>query len=298
MKTIIYATDCTTNDASSLQYAYRFSSIMNAELHILHVYPFPPISFSTIKSSGALRKSFQKEQKEILTQYCETHLKNEFRQKPITTHAVENVSIADCILDLSKRLLPDLVILGMKDSHSNRGYFSGNIANELLDKIEVPILIVPNNISYNGFSTILYATDFEEEDFLSIQKIIEIARPFEALIEIIHVFEMDKYPARERMEKFKEALLKQVSYPEIVFRTIASGEVKSGLLSVLNNENANMLAMLERKHNWSLSNLFHKDLVKDMEANVAIPILAFSKHSDKTKLQNSNASVTKNMLAY
>ena len=298
MKTILYTTDCSINDASSLQYAYRFSCIMNAELHILHAYQFPPISFSTIKSPETRRKHFQKEQKEILTTYCETHLKNEFRQKPITTHAVENDSIVDCILDLSKLLLPDLVILGMKDGLSNRGYFSGNIANTLLDKIEVPILIIPNNISYKGFSTILYATDFEEEDFLSIQKIVEIARPFEALIEIIHVFEMDKHLAIERMEKFKDEVLKQVSYPEIVFRTILSGEVKSGLLSVLNRENATMLAMLERKHNWSFSNLFHKDLVKEMEATVSIPILAFNKHTHKTKLQNVNSFISKNILAY
>ena len=59
-----------------------------------------------------------------------------------------------------------------------------------------------------------------------------------------------------------------------------------------------MLAMLERKHNWGLNNLFHKDLVKDMEANVEIPILAFNKHSTKIKLQNANAYNTKNVLAY
>lgn len=297
MKTIIYATDCTTNDASSLQYAYRFSSIMNVDLHVLHVYQFPPISFSIIKPPEVLKKQFQKEQIEILKQYCETHLKNEFRQKPITTHAVENDSIENSIFDLSKKLLTDLVILGMKDSHSTRGYFSGNIANALLDKIEVPILIVPNNISYNTFSTILYATDFEEQDLLSIQKIIEIAQPFEALIEIIHVFEMDKNLAIERMKTFKNKLLKQISYSEIVFKTIASGKVKSGLLSVLKNGNANMLALLERKHHWSLNNLFRKDLVKNMETAVSIPILAFNKKTNKSKLQNANAKKPKSILA-
>lgn len=298
MKTILYATDCTKKDACSLKYAYRFSSILKAELHILHVYDFPSTYHSTIQPLEPLKKRMHKERIELVEKYCAKHLQNEFYHKTITTHVVENNSISESISRLSKILSPDLIIIGMKDNHSNRGYFSGNIADSLLGKIEVPLLIVPNDMTYKVISTIVYATDFEQEDILSIQKLIEIASPFEALIEIVHVYEMDKYIARENMEKFKNTLLKQVSYPEITFRNIVSSKTKSGLLSVLNNEKASMLAMLERKHNWGLNNLFHKDLVKDMEANVKIPILAFNKHSTKIKLQNANADNTKNVLAY
>lgn len=286
MKTILYATDCTKNDTSSLKYAYRFSSIMKADLHILHVYDFPPTNHSTIQPLESLKKRMNEEKIELVKKYCAKHLKNEFDHKSITTHVVENNSISESILRLSKISSPDLIIIGMKDSHSKRGYFSGNIANSLLDKIEVPLLIVPNNITYNVISTIVYATDFEQEDVLSIQKLIEIASPFEALIEIVHVYEMDKYVARENMGKFKNLLLKQVSYPEITFKTIVSGKIKSGLLSVLNNEKASMLAMLERKHNWRLNNLFHKDLVKAMEATVTIPLLVFGKKNTNLKKVN------------
>lgn len=298
MKTILYTTDCSSNAASTLRYAHRISSFMKANLHILHVYDFPPINLSTIQPLESLKKRMHEEQTELVKKYCAKHLKNEIRQKPITIHVVENNSISESILRLSKILSPDLIIIGKKDSHSTRGYFSGNIADSLLDKIEVPLLIVPNDMNYNALSTIVYATDFEQEDILSIQKLIEIARPFEALIEIVHVYEMDKNLAQENMGKFKNMLLKQVSYPEITFRSILSSKIKSGLLSVLNKEKASMLAMLERKHNWGLNNLFHKDLVKDMEATVEIPILAFNKHSTKIKFQNANANIPKNVLAY
>ena len=298
MKTILYATDCSSNTASTLKYAYRFSSILKAELHILHVYDFPPINLSLIQPLDSLKKRMHEEQIDLVKKYCTKHLKNEFCQKPITFHVVENNSISDCVLRLSKILSPDLIITGMKNSHSTRGYFSGNIANSLLDKIEVPLLIVPNNMTYNVLETIVYATDFEEEDILSIQKLIEIAKPFKALIEIVHVYEMDKYIAQENMENFKNSLLKQISYPEITFKSIVSSKIKSGLLSILNNEKASMLAMLERKHDWGLNNLFHKDLVKDMEATVEIPILAFNKHSAKKKLQNANVNTSNNVLVY
>jgi nucleotide-binding universal stress UspA family protein len=298
MNTILYATDCTGNDASTLRYAYRLSSIMNVDLHILHGYDFPPINLSTIQPLESLKRRMFEERTKLVKKYCAKHLKNEIAQKPINTHAVENDSISESIFSLSKTLNPDLIIIGKKDSYSTRGYFSSNIADSLLDKIEVPLLIVPNDMNYTVPSTIVYATDFEPEDILSIQKLIKIARPFEALIEIVHVYEMDKHLEQEKMAKFKIELLKQVSYSEITFRSILSSEIKSGLISVLNNEKASMLAMLERKHNWGLNNFFHKDLVKDMEATVEIPILAFNKNSNKIKLQNANAIVSKKVLAY
>ena len=283
MKTIIYATDCSTNTSSALRYAYRFSSIMKADFHVLHVYDLPPINLSIIHPKETLKKRVSKEQKDMVAKYCATHLKHEFRQKPITIHAIENDSITDSIFNLSKTLFPDLIILGRKDQHSTRGYFSSNIANNLLDKIDVPLLIVPINVGYNSLNTIVYATAFEQEDIISIKKLVEIAKPFSALIEVIHVYETDDFPVNESMERFKNLLTKQISYPEITFRTIASDKIKSGLMSVLKKENANMLAMLERKNYNIFDSLFHKDLVKELEASVKVPLLAFNKRSTKNE---------------
>ncbi|GAB1858488.1 hypothetical protein MHTCC0001_33260 [Flavobacteriaceae bacterium MHTCC 0001] len=278
MKTIIYATDCTINDISSLKYAYRFSCIMNANLHVLHVYNFPPITFSTIQTKKLLKKKMHEEQMELLDTYCKTHLKNEFQLKSFTTHVIENNSVSNSVLRLSKVINPDLIIIGMKDRHSTRGYFSGNIADTLLNVLEIPLLIIPNNMTYDTISTIVYATDFESKDIVFLQKVVEIAKPFSALIEVIHVYTADEYVAKTSMEYFKNTLRKKTSYPEIVFRTIPSKSIKSGLLRVLDNEEANLLAILERKHEWSFSNIFHKDLVKDMEMSLTIPLLAFNKN--------------------
>jgi len=297
MKTILFGTDCTSNAASTLTYANRFSTIMKADLHILHVYDFPPINLSTIQSKEILKKRMHEEQIELVKKYCEKYLKNDFHQNHIITHVVENSSISKSILDLSNILSPDLIMVGTKSEQNLRGYLAGNIANELLNKIDIPLLIVPNVVCMEKFSTLVYATDFEQEDIFAIQKSVEVAKSLEALIEVVHVYETDEYLAKENMEKFKKTLLKQVSYPGITFRTIASTKIKSGLLSVLNNKKASMLIMLERKHDWNFTNLFHKDLVKDMEAAIAIPMLVFNKHS-KIKLQNANAFNTKDALVY
>ena len=285
MKTILYATDCTKNDASALKYVYHFSRIMKADLHIIHVYDLPPVSVSVIQRSEVLKRNINLELKHVVSKYCEAHLKNELREKPITIHAIESVSVEKAIINLSKKIGSDLVVLGIKDSHSHRGLFSSNIANVLLDKIEVPIMMLPNGLIYNTISTIIYATDFDQEDILPIKNLIEIVRPFEALVEIVHIYRTDTTTAKEKMEQFKAQLLEQILYQNMTFKTIAASKIKMGLLSVIDDENASMLAMVERKHHLSLDNLFHKDLVKDMEDKVAVPILAFNKKNIEKNLE-------------
>jgi nucleotide-binding universal stress UspA family protein len=279
MKTILYATDCSKNDASTLKYAYRFSYIMKADLHILHVYKSPLVNISLTQSTEVANKRIKQEQKDDVNKFCQTHLKNEFRQTPITIHVEENASIEDAIADTTETLKPDLVILGTKDDYSKRGFFSNNIANELLDKIETPLMMIPNGLIYTNISTIIYATDFENEDVELIKQLTDIVRPFDALIEVVHIYRTDTTTAKEKMERFKTLISKQISYKDITFKTIASTKIKSGLLSVIDNEQANMIAMLERKHELSIHNLLRKDLVKEMEANVAIPLIAFNKKS-------------------
>jgi nucleotide-binding universal stress UspA family protein len=276
MKSIIYATDCSKNSIQALRYAYRFSLIMNANFHVLHVYDLPPVNLAVINSKKILKKHMQEEQKNLVENYCAKHLKHEFRQKPIHIHVSEGASIAKHILSLSEKLKPDLVILGMKDHHSTRGYFSGNIANSLLQKIKSPLLIVPNNVSYNSISTIIYATDFEEKDIDSVKRLIEIAKPFSALIEVVHVYKKNKTEAKAKMEKFKNIVLQQSSYPEITFNTIASEDIKSGLLNAVKNEKASLVAMLERKQSHNFSLFIDKDLVQEIEESVSVPVLAFT----------------------
>ena len=296
MKTILFATDCTSNTASTLKYAYRFSSIMKADLHILHVYNFPPIGLSTIQPLESLKKRMHDEQIEVLKKYYTKHLKNEFCQKTVITHVVENSSVSESILRLSQILNPDLIVVGTKSKQNLRGLFAGNIANELLDNIDTPLLIVPKDVSIKKFSTIIYATDFEQQDFVAIQKLVEVAKSLEAFIEIIHVYKLDQTVAKNNMEMLRRLLSKKISYPEITFRTIASTKIKSGLLSVLNGEKPSMLAMLERNQGWSFASLFHKDLVKDMEATINIPILAFNKRTTDIALET--VSHIKRELAY
>ncbi|WP_340065924.1 universal stress protein [Ascidiimonas aurantiaca] len=277
MKTILYATDCTDYSVAALQYAYFLCKKLEASMVVLYVYDIPITGVSGLRPVGLDDdKSFESYQ-ESLTKYCRKHLGNELGKMNIRCMTTRHASVSGGILSVAGEIHADLMMIGMKDEHTTRGLFAGDIAKILIDKAHIPVLAIPNNIERNEISQIAYATAFEESDIRAIQQLTGIARPFEASIHVVHISTREEYSGKDQMEWFKEMLGQQVDYPHITFRILFSDAIYETLSDYITDTKANMLGMLERKNKGFMKKLFQRDLVKKMEASVHIPLVSFPK---------------------
>lgn len=276
MKTILYATDCSKHDTAILQYDYELCAKLNAELILLHVFSVPPIQLATMRPHKHLSKQAYDENLLILKEYATKHIKENAIKTQISFEVTENVSITDGVLSVIDKVSPDLLLVGMKDEHTARELFSGNIAKALLKKVTCPMLIVPNMHGFNDIKTIVYASDFEEDDILAITKLVEIAEPFNAQIKIVHVSTNNEHDQEEKMAWFKELLKEKVACQNIEFQLISYPNVYDGLRDYINSNNADIVALLEREEHGFLKKLFHTDLSKKIESNIKIPMLSFN----------------------
>ena len=276
MKTLLYATDCSKHDTETLKYAYQLCHSLKTSLIVLHVYSIPPISVSTIRPRQQLRNASHEENLEVLEQYCSKHLKSILKKTSIRYEVQEHTSVSEGVLTKIKELSPDMLLVGMKDEHTARGVFTGSIAKALMDKVSCPLLIVPNTKRFKKINTIVYATDFEESDIFALQRLVEIARPFNAKIKIVHIPTKDEYAGKDQMEWFKEMLHQKINYEHIDIQMIFYDTVYEGLRSYVDKNKADIIALLEREEHGFLKKLFHKDLIKKMESNITIPMLSFN----------------------
>lgn len=276
MKTILYATDCSKHDINTLQYVYELCDKLKTSLTLLHVYSIPPIQFSTIRPRKHLSTHSRDEHFDILKKYAAKNIKQNAIKTQIRFEVVENISVSEGILSKIKEISPYLLFVGMKDEHTARGMFSGSIAKALLEKVNCPLLIVPNTQIFKDIKTIVYASDFEEGDILAIERLVEIAQPFYAKIKIIHIATKDENTEKDQMEWFKDMLQQKVVYKNIEFQIISYDTIYEGLRTYIKSNKADLVAILEREDYGFLKKLFHKDLAKKMESNIAIPILSFN----------------------
>ncbi len=278
MKTILYATDCSEYSANALRYAYNLGDNLKADLIVLHVFDIPSFpGTSMIRSLQQIERNAFEEHHDILKAYCKKHLGNEPGKISVRIEVAKNLSITDEILAKTKKLQVDMLIIGMKDKHSNRGILTGDIAKELITKSFCPLLVVPNNFNAEQIKTIVYATDFEESDILAIDRLTEVALPFESRIHVIHISAKDNEEEKNQLAWFKEMVMQKVNYKNIEFDLVISDNIYEKLNAYLHDIKADLVVLLEREDLGFFKKLFHRDLVKQIESHTDIPLLSFNK---------------------
>ena len=277
MKTIICAIDYSKNAVTALKYAYEISSKTRAELLAIHVYKLPLImglEFD-IFYDNLSKSTFQKNNKK-LKDFCEKHLGKELKEMKVITYAFERVSISQGIISKASEFNASMIVIGMKKETAMKELFMGDTSIDLIEKAPCPILAIPESAGIGNLKTIVYATDFEQEDIGAIHKVSQIANKYKANIKVVHISTTKEKDGEMKMEWFKEMVLQKVTYKKIKYEVLVSDEIFNTLRFYLFSNNADLVAMLERKKSGFIRNLFHRGLVKEMESFGDIPLLSYN----------------------
>jgi len=277
MKTVLYATDRTEQSVPMLHYAHDMSVRLGADLVILYVYQYPQIRVAVTRRPEQIELKIVEEQKEILKAFCKEHLGSEINGKKVRFEAACDDSVLNAILEKSGQISPDLILIGRKEKHTDRGIFAGDIGQGLVKKSSCPVLIAPNDVNGTSVDTIVYATDFEEADILAIKRLVPIAKTVDAKIHIIHVVSKDKYAGKEKMEWFEDMLAEQVDYGNMEFNLVFSDNIVKEIDSYSMSVKADLLVLLHREEKDFFQNLFNRSVVAKLEDHIGIPLLSFNK---------------------
>lgn len=276
MKTIIFAADYSKNAVTALKYAHRLSSKLGANLLVIHIYSLPMmlgLEFDVFYDE--LGKTTLKKHNMKLKRFCKKHLGKDLEAMKVKTEAFENLSVSNGILSKAEEHKAFMMIIGMKKESAIKELFMGDTSMSLIEKAPCPVMLVPKNADEN-LKTIVYATDFEQEDIGAIYKLSQIAKKYNAKIKVVHIDTSDSGDGYLKMEWFKEMVEQKVTYKKISFKVFSSEEIFQTLKIYLDSNNINMVAMLEREKSGFLKKLFHRDLVKEMESFGKIPLLSFN----------------------
>ena len=276
MKTILHATDFSENAIAALKYAHTLSNKIQASLYVIHVFDNSTLSADLNENFLLHPKEILNQKNEILKEFCETHLKTQFDNVQLKTESFENNNIVTGIISKANEINASLIVVGMKGKSVIEEILLGSTTNQLIKKAPFPILTIPINTELNRLKTIVYATDFEEEDISAIFKLTQIAKVFNATIKIVHISPSKDTNGLQEMEWFKELLKQKVTYDKLEFDSLFYDDTYNFLRLYLEEIKADLLAMLERDEKGLFKKIFHRDLVKRMESVSAIPLISYN----------------------
>jgi nucleotide-binding universal stress UspA family protein len=230
MKRILYATGYSDNAKSALKYAISLSEKLNASLFVIHVFDYPTVFTKELKEpyENLEEKTF-KIHHDKLAEFCKNNCDGDIDKLDISFDVIENKSIVNGIIEKANNLNADLIITGTKSEKLLKELILGNTAKHLIEKAPCPILTIPNGKKQEKIDTIVYASDFEENDIRAIFDLLNLVRPFNPTIKIVHISTKEDYKGDEQMNWFMDLLKERIVYDKIDAEIIFDEDIFNGL---------------------------------------------------------------------
>ncbi|TKC12405.1 universal stress protein [Pedobacter polaris] len=286
MKKILVPIDYSTYSDNAVHYAIEIAKKINAEIHLCHglevselipmagIMMWPTENFSEIKedSDKDLQKYIDKLKNNTLlsTPYF-----------PNITFSSETGSVKQIVDKLKGEQHFDLVIMGLAGAGKLQRFFLGSNSRDVIEKTNIPILLVPKATVYRPLKKIAFATDLNESDLNSIHAIARLFCLYDPEILLAHVANefSDFHEPRSKSNLFLNRVTCNINYSKIYYRHINATNVEEGLKWLAENGQVDMLGMIHR-HPSMFARILEGSHTQKLAQTVHLPLLVMPE--DKT----------------
>jgi nucleotide-binding universal stress UspA family protein len=286
MKKILVPTDFSENAANALVYAIQLVKLVNGKLILFHNADFPlNYTGTNIFPGGDLGMGIDpaypagvlnNPELEHIQQERINQLATRVRQDTGNTIPVKTFykygSFTDNLSEVIREEQADLVVMGTHGASTFLDRLVGTNTASVIKNSPVPVLAIPAEARFKPIKHIAYAVDLESDEDIFLDQLIAFAKPFGAIITLVHI-KTENQPDKitDRM------LLKELRtrYPgQYLQMTERQGKtVAQGLEEFIIESGSDLLAIGIHKHGFFHS-VFHSTVPEQLVFHNTIPVVA------------------------
>ncbi|MCU4156675.1 universal stress protein [Carboxylicivirga sp. A043] len=183
----------------------------------------------------------------------------------------------DILVEISIQEEPDAIIMGTRSKGETIKELLGSITSDVIKNAKVPVLAVPANstVDTDKLSNILFVTDFGDNDYRSLHKLIRLITPFQTHIFATHfkAAQPDKWD-KKRLEEMRLYCKQTYRNYNISFDFITGDDFISALDTFIESNQIDLIAMTRHKRNM-ISKILHPSITRKILFHTDIPLLVF-----------------------
>ncbi len=265
MKTIVCPVDFSDISENAANYAARIARDLDAEVILAHAQHVPVLDVHAPPSTV----------KDLMDQQ---QLENSKKLDDLASRIKSSIGgniriwqtfglVVDMIREIQAESTIYLVVMGTKGATNAFDKWIGTTSSDVMQRCEIPMIIVPEGSVYIGWTKVGYATDFSMESDNAILDFQEVVKPFSSDLSIIHVSNK-KINADEML-----AVVRHFE-PTANVDTIAGEDIAAELNEYVWENDLQLIALKRHKRSF-INNLFHKSVSKQLAITSKMPVLIF-----------------------
>lgn len=269
MKTIIAPTDFSPSSLNAVNYAADLAAAIHGELLLLHIVQVPLAVSEVIVPEPAFEEMVEQANKDL--DELKIRLTRKTKGKISILSEVQMGEVEHRIAETSNDKKPFALVMGIKSGRSAVRFFIGSNTLSVERHLYCPVLIIPENIHFNGINRIALACDFENvAATLPFKTLQDWLSAFRAALDVIHVSKCkDDEPVltgecisvHNHLNRF---------HPD--FHFLKGENMAVSLQEFVKQNNIDLLIIIPRKH--GLFELFNEKHARKIVTHQNIPVLS------------------------
>lgn len=243
MKKIIVPIDFSDHSEYALKVAADIAKKHKAELFLLHMLD---ISDQMISITEATKRRELMFFIQLATKKFEEFADKDYMEGIKITPVIKHFKVFEEIDNVAKEVDADLIVMGSQGASGVKGYFLGSNTEKVVRTSEVPVLVVKSDTKIFHPKTIVFASDFNDENLNAFKTIRQFAESYNATLKMVYVNTpnanfKNTLEIREQMRTFLNTTAISIHSSDIVIFNDYS--VSDGIQNAASMLDADMIAI-------------------------------------------------------
>ena len=162
-----------------------------------------------------------------------------------------------------------LIIMGTTGDSSRIKKWFGSVSTKIMNDAKVPVLLVPEGVSYKGVAKVMFAFDDITIDLKVLDDLVSFAGAFEATIYLVH---MQNESNPDPGFYLQEQLRNRYDTDKIELVSLHDSDVVLALSDFAKKESIDVIAMATQQRSF-FNRIFHDSVTKRMSMHTDVPLL-------------------------
>lgn len=276
MKSILVPTDFSTQADNALQVAAQIAKAHKCEIYLLHLLDLPldlidPVNEGVgndLPEALFFMKLAHKRFNETFTKF-----KNELNG--IKVHeTVEFNEAFEGIMQIAKKHDTDLIVMGSSGADGLKEMFIGSNTEKVVRYSDVPVLAVKDNMDISKIKSMAFASSLKISQQPTFQKAINLARSFNAKLELVYVNTPHRFRTNRFIMENYEQFTADVDCKDVLFKIYADKSIEDGIKNYAEDTNASLISIGTHGRK-GISHFFNGSLSENLVNHSKRPVVTF-----------------------
>lgn len=268
-KTILVPTDISENAKHA--YPFALSLAKQKERKVLFLLSVEqPFDFA-LRAEERMRlvmKDAEQHFEELIEQYEEDE---EFGGIELDYRIMSGKPV-NSIISVAEQSNIKLIVMGTKGASSIKKYLFGSITSEVIRNSPVPVMVIPGESDPGQFSSVAYASNFEEQDIAILRKGIGLLNSADSAIHVVHVVKKKSLRSEIMIRGFKDLVESRLELTNLDFHLICGDDFYKTISEFQRSTQSDVLIM-GRYHSGFLDDLHDRSETQGMSYFTKTPLL-------------------------